>query len=66
LLNKYKRRVKSDKSMFNKRKTALQQSNITRSFVTIPCDFIKKLRWVKGEELFVELKKDEIIISKRR
>ena len=52
--------------MFNKRKTTLQQPSITRSFVTIPSDFIKKLRWIKREELFVELKDGNIIISKRK
>ncbi len=52
--------------MFNKRKTTLQQPNITRSFVTIPCDFIKKVKWTKGEELSIELKKEEIRISKRK
>ena len=51
--------------MFEKRKTTLQQPNITRSFVTIPMDFIKKLRWIKGEKLTVELEKEQIIISKR-
>jgi len=51
--------------MFEKRKTTLQQSQLTRSFVTIPTDFIKKLRWIKGQELYIELKGDNIIITKR-
>lgn len=53
-------------AMFDKRKTTLQQPSITQSFVTIPTDFIKKLRWIKGETLFIELKEESIIISKRK
>jgi len=51
--------------MSNKRKTTLQQPEITRSFVTIPKDFIKKLRWIKGQELHIGLKGNKIIITER-
>ena len=51
--------------MFEKRRTTLQQPETARSFVTIPKDFIKKLRWIKGQELYIELKGNKIIITKR-
>ena len=51
--------------MFEKRKTTLQQPELTRSFVTVPSDFVKMLRWIKGQELYIELKGDSIIITKR-
>ena len=49
--------------MFDKRSTKLQQTEYSRSFVTIPSNFIKKLKWVKGQELIIELVEDEIIIK---
>lgn len=51
--------------MFEKRKTTLQQPELTRSFVTVPSDFVKKLRWIKGQEIYIELKGENIIITKR-
>lgn len=48
--------------MEEKTKIKLQQPAHTRFFITIPMRFIKRLRWVKGEELNIEMKKDKIII----
>lgn len=50
--------------MNERRNTTLQQPSITRSFVNIPANFIKKLHWTKGECIVIELKEDKIIIFK--
>jgi len=65
MLNKYKKRVNQKYNMFEKRKTTLQQPEIIRSFVTLPKDFVKKLRWIKGQELYIGLKYSNIIITQR-
>lgn len=43
----------------------LQQPDFTRYFVTIPFNFIKELKWIKGQELIVKIQKDKIIIRKK-
>lgn len=48
-----------------KRTAKLQQPDYTRFFVTIPLDFIRKLRWLKGEELDIQLEDDRLIIKKK-
>lgn len=45
-----------------KKKIKLQFSG--RYFVNIPLVLIKKLRWMKGDELKIVLENDEIIINK--
>ena len=43
----------------------LQQPDFTRYFVTIPFNFIKELKWIKGQELMVKMQKNKIIIEKK-
>ena len=43
----------------------LQQPSFTRYFVTLPFNFIKELKWIKGQELIVEMEKDKLLIKKK-